>query len=257
MTTPAAIKELLCKQWCTSAVVAEDRAGLRLSLPMYEADGDAVTVWIRPSLGGWEIADQGTTYMRLSYEMDLDLLETPQRAKVLENILRESGLEDRSGNLVMKVIEDDLGVALFSFGQAIARISDIKLWNKTRVANTFYDDLAHELTRIAGKENIEVNYQIPGMENAADYPIDFYIKGGHSPLYIFGIPTGDKAKLATIILQKLASQGHFFESLIVPSDLSAIPQRDLRRLMNAANDMVDSVTAKEPLERKIRHRLAA
>lgn len=257
MTTTANLKELLCQQWCSTAVVAEDRAGLRLSLPMYEADGDAVTLWLRPAMGGWVIADNGTTYMRLSYDMDLDLLESPQRAKVLETILRESGISDEGGNLMMEVMEDDLGSSLFTFGQAITRISDIRLWNKTRVASTFYDDLAHELKRIAGSENVHPDYLVPGLDSAADYPIDFYLGGGVSPLYVFGIPNGDKAKLATIILQRLASIGHQFESLIVPSDITAIPQKDFRRLMNAANDMVDSVTAKEPLERKIRHRLAA
>ena len=257
MTTPTAIKQLLCEQWCADAVVFEDQGGLRLSLPMYEADGDAVTVWLRPELGGWVIADQGTTFMRLSYDMDLDLLDSGQRSKVLEAIFREEGIEDIGGNLTMTVQEGDLGHALLSFGRAIGRIGDIRLWNKSRVASTFYDDLAGELKQIAGVERVHADYVVPGMENTNDYPIDFYISGGASPLYVFGVPGADKAKLATIILQRLASIGHLFESLIVPSDISAIPQKDLRRLMNAANEMVDGLASREHLERKIRHRLAA
>ena len=257
MTTPTALKQLLCEQWCADAVVFEDKGGLRLSLPMYEADGDAVTVWLRPELGGWVIADQGTTFMRLSYDMDLELLESGQRAKVLEAILREEYIEDIGGNLTMRVQEGDLGHALLNFGRAIGRIGDIRLWNKSRVASTFYDDLASELKRIAGAERVQADYIVPGIEGANDYPIDFYISGGASPLYVFGIPGTDKARLATIILQRLAALGHAFESLIVPSDISAIQQKDLRRLMNAANEMVDGLASREHLERKIKHRLAA
>lgn len=257
MTTPEAIKSLLCQQWCSDAVVSEDQGGLRLSLPMYEADGDAVTVWLRPELGGWRISDSGTTLMRMSYEMDIDLLLTGQRARVLEAILRESDITNQAGEMQMLAPEGDLGASLLAFGQAIGRIADIKLWTKTRVVNTFYDDLAQELTRIAGRDNVIRDYLVPSLENSEDYPIDFYISGGARPLYVFGVPNGDKAKLATIVVQQLAHANHQFESLIVPSDIGAIPQRDLRRLMNAAGEMVDSLTSREPLERKIRHRIGA
>lgn len=257
MTMPSAIKELLCEQWCADAVVGEDSAGTRISLPMYEADGDAVTVWITPSMGGWTISDNATTYMRLSYDMDLDLLDSGQRAKVLETVLRESGIADDGGNLTMRVAEDELAQSLLTFGQAIARIGDIRLWSRARVASTFYDDLAGELKRIAGDSNVKADYVVPDLQGAKDYPIDFYVTGGAKPLYVFGIPSADKAKLATIILQRLAALGHQFESLIVPSDISAIPQKDLRRLLNAANDMVDGLAARDALERKILHRLAA
>lgn len=257
MSKPKTIKELLCEQWCADAVVAEDSAGLRISLPVYESDGDAVTVWVTPELGGWRIADNATTFMRLSYEMDLDLLDSGQRAKVLETILRESGISDDGGNLTMTVPEDELTQSLLTFGQAIARIGDIRLWNRARVASTFYDDLSEVLNSIVGEADVIADYLVPELPDAADYPIDFYVRGGSKPLYVFGIPSGDKAKLATIILQRLAATGHQFESLIVPSDITAIPQKDLRRLVNAANDMVDGLASRDALERKIHHRLLA
>lgn len=257
MSTPAVIKNLLCEQWCADAVVSEDQGGLRLSLPLYESDGDSVTVWMRPELGGWRISDSGTTLMRMSYDMDVDLLAMGNRARVFESILKETGIDNHDGDLQMFVKEGDLGSALLGFGQAVGRIGDIKLWSKSRVASTFYDDLAAELNRIAGAGNVQRDYIIPTMADAEDYPIDFYLRGGRSPLYVFGVPSGDKARLATITLQRFSAVGHQFESLIVPSDLGAIPHKDLRRLMNAANEMVDSLTAKEPLERKVRHRIAA
>jgi hypothetical protein len=257
MTSESALRELLCEQWCSEAVITQDASGTRLSLPVYEADGDAVTVWLKPSLGGWVVSDMGTTLMRISYDMDIDLLQTGQRARVLETILAETGIRSQEGTLLTQVAEGELVSALLAFGQAIARIGDIKLWSKTRVASTFYDDLGIELARIVGAGQIYKDYVVPDLENGEDYPVDFYLSGGSRPLYVFGVPSGDKAKLATIVLQRLAAAGLQFESLVVPADIATLPQRDLRRLMNAANDMVDSLTAREALERKIRHRLAA
>ncbi|WP_250514094.1 hypothetical protein [Caballeronia sp. INDeC2] len=48
-----------------------------------------------------------------------------------------------------------------------------------------------------------------------------------------------------------------FDSIVVFQDASAIPSSDLRRLMNAANDMVDSIDAKAALAKKIHHRMRA
>ena len=107
--------------------------------------------------------------------------------------------------------------------------------------------------RGAGAEN----YLAPEVPDAADYPIDFAITGGPSPLFIFGVPTRDRARLATIVLQHIDPYISAFDSIVVFQDASEIPSSDLRRLMNAANDMVDSIEAKSALEKKIRHRLRA
>ena len=256
MNRTEAMRELLCEQWCSGALIADDAEGLRISLPVHEADGDAVTLWIKPAMGGWHISDMGTTFMRLSYDMEFDLLSSGQRAQVLSTILEAHGIEDSDGELTMVAPEGELGPALLSFGVAISRVGDLRFWSRGRVHSTFYDDLGQELRRIAGAANVHERYEVPGLSDAADYAVDFYVSGGSTPLYVFGVPNADKAKLATIVLQRLQQADLRFESLVVPSEFNAVPPRDLRRLMNAANDMVDGFEAKEALERKVRHRIA-
>jgi hypothetical protein len=113
------------------------------------------------------------------------------------------------------------------------------------------------LTEIVGVERVLENYLAPEVPDAVDYPIDFAITGGSSPLFVFGVPTRERARLATIVLQHVDQYIGSFDSIVVFQDASQIPSGDLRRLMNAANDMVDSIEAKSALEKKIRHRLRA
>ena len=250
------LQRLLCEQWCADAEVVEDEAGLRVSLPMTEADGDVVTAWLQKTLGGWCISDRGLTLMRLSYDMDVDLLAEGQRAKVLDRIVREQGVKYQQGELSLAVREGDLGPALMRFGQAIVRVSDLKLWSWHRVSSTFYEDLAHELERIAGAQNVTRSYIVPDVADAANYPVDFAIRTQGLPFYIFGVPNVEKAKLTTIILLYL-QRAVRFDSLVVPANLDDLPKGDRDRLVNAANDMVTGIDAVEPLERKVRLRLAA
>lgn len=257
MTQATELQELLCEQWCASADIAQDQAGLRLSLPLEETDGDAVTVWLNPEVGGWSLRDCGTTMMRLSYDMDPDLLLDGPRAKVLERILGEHQVRLEEGELRADAEERQLGAALMRFGQAALRIGDIKLWSKVRVASTFYDDLASQLSRIVGSHRLVRDYEVPGLSDAKDYTIDFALPELKKPFYVFGVPSADKAKLANIVLLHLRQAGHQFDSLVVPSDIDSIGRPNLRRLMNAANDVVDSITSTEALERKVRERLSA
>lgn len=256
MNAPDELHKLLCEQWCSDVEIGQDEAGIRLSLPLTETDGDAVTVWVNHRMGGWHLRDCGTTFMRLSYDMDVDLLSEGQRARVLERILAEHQISNEGGELVCDVEERELGAALLRFGQATLRIGDIKLWSRTRVASTFYEDLKAHLLEIIGPHRLQIDYEVPDIPDSGNYLVDFAITDMARPLYIFGVPTTDKAKLANIVLLHLQQAHHVFDSLIVPSDIEAISKPDLRRLMNAANDFVDSSTSIDVLERKIRQRTA-
>jgi hypothetical protein len=68
------------------------------------------------------------------------------------------------------------------------------------------------------------------------------------PLYLFGVPNRDKARLATIVLQQLNSANLDFNSMVVFQNATDIPHRDLNRLMSAANDMVASIYSSDDLE---------
>jgi len=77
----------------------------------------------------------------------------------------------------------------------------------------------------------------------------------NTPLYLFGVPSRDKARLATIILQHLIAAGRDFNSMIVFQNMGDLPRADVSRLTNAANDQVDSLDAADDLRRKLLRRV--
>lgn len=256
--TPDAVKRLLCESWCAELDVAQDGDALRLSMPLLEPDGDYLTVWLREAMGGWRIEDAGSTLMRVSYDSDSGTLLRGPRRVLLDKMLNEYGarLSD-DGRIVAESDEQSLAISLLRYGQALLRVNDLRSWSKSRVASTFFDDLKLHLADIVGAENVEQRYLPPEVPDAADYPVDFLLKGSRTPLFVFGIANADRARVATIVLQHLDVHIERFDSIIVFQDASAIPSIDLRRLMNAANDMVDSIDAKGALAKKIRHRMHA
>jgi hypothetical protein len=94
------------------------------------------------------------------------------------------------------------------------------------------------------------------MPNAEDYPIDYRIKAKTDPLFLFGIPNRDKARLATIVLERLLRAQAQFDSVLIFADQGAIPRSDLARLSNAGGEMIASLDAQDDLRRKVARRAA-
>lgn len=195
--------------------------------------------------------------MRLSYDGDLDAMLAGNRGRVIDRILGEEGVQLANGELVSEVSERDLGDRLLAFGRAMNRVGDVGMWSRSRVAAAFYEDLRQRLIDIAGEDRVHAEYIVPGIPQGDDYPIDFQIDGTGEPFFVFGVPSRDKARLATIVLQHLQQYSFSHNSLIVFDNLGQIATPDMRRLMNAANDMVDSLDAVDSLERKVRHRMGS
>ena len=110
------------------------------------------------------------------------------------------------------------------------KINDLTFLNRARAESTFYEDLKESLFRIVPNEKIQKDYIYPDMDNAKDYPIDYFIEGKYLPLYVFGIPNKDKARLTTIVLERLLLAKHEFESLLIFPDQESMPRPDLARL---------------------------
>lgn len=65
------------------------------------------------------------------------------------------------------------------------------------------------------------------------------------------IPNKDKARLTTIILERLLREHADFDSLLIFSELETIPKKDLARLSNAGGEMIASLDATVDLSRKL------
>ena len=146
--------------------------------------------------------------------------------------------------------------AIFKFGQALTRVYDLTLLSRSNVGSTFYDDLADSLMGLVDESKMQRDYE-PPVPNAEAYKVDYRIEGNSdTPLYVYGVPNRDKARLTTIVLGYFHRHGIDFESVIVFENQTEIPRADLARLSDVGGDMVSSLESTEDFGRKILRRAA-
>ncbi len=257
---PVALRNLLCERLCEDVRVdARPDGALMLRTHFEFPDGDRFPIHLsRAASGGLRLSDRGHTLMHISYEHDIDSFMDGTRGMLLERIMGETGLswDGNGGALCMDTPPERLPEALFAFGQALTRVYDLTLLSRTNVGSTFYDDLADLLFNRIDEEKIERDY-LPPVPNAQAYPVDYRIEGksGH-PLFLYGVPNRDKARLTTIMLSYFHKHDLRFESILVFEDQTEIPRLDLARLSDVGGDMISSLAAHEDLNRKLLQRAA-
>ena len=195
--------------------------------------------------------------MHLSYENEVDLFRKGTRGRILDQILGETGLLEKNGEFYIEASTDGLAEAVFQLGQGLTKIYDLVYLNHARVSSTFYEDLDHIMIHILPQEKISRDYIDTRIDQRDDYPIDYSIPGKTGdPLYVFGIPNRDKARLTTIILERLLRHKAEFDSILVFADQQEIPRKDLARLTNVGGEMFSSLDAHDDLGRKILRKAA-
>lgn len=247
------IQESLCRALCADVRVVERPGGsLFVEAPFVFPDGDAYSIYLETLPGGgFRVTDAGHTLMHLSYDNEIQKLRDGARGRLFEQILAGLGLREDDGEFFVESSADDLGRSVMRFGQGLTQLHDLTFLNRARVESTFYEDLWESMTRIVGAERIVRDYVYPDMPNADDYPIDYRIEASPEPLFVFGIPNRDKARLATIVLEHLLRADARFRSLLVFANQQELPRADLARLSNVGGEMVSSLDAQEDLRRKL------
>ena len=125
------------------------------------------------------------------------------------------------------------------------------------MAFTFYEDLRGLLFTMLDEDNVDTDYIPPDIPNGNDYPVDYHFADRDGrPVFLYGVPGRDKARMTTIMLSHFLLHGLTFESVIVFADQQEIPRLDLARLTNVAGTVVACLDAGQDLRRKI-ERLAA
>lgn len=254
-----ALRDLLCSRLCEDVGVVQRPDGellLRTHFKFPDGDGYPFHLGEAPG-GGLRLSDHGHTLMHISYEHDIDAFLTGTRGMLLERIVGESSMLYDEGVFTVETSAERLPEAIFEFGQALTRIYDLTLLSRSNVGSTFYDDLADYLTSFVAEDRLERDY-LPEVPNAEAYPVDYRIEGKSGvPLFLYGVPNRDKARLTTIMLAYFHRQQLDFESIIVFENQAEIPRIDLARLSDVGGDMISSLESTNDLGRKLQRRSAA
>jgi hypothetical protein len=247
------LQEQLCKTLCGQVSIRKTKQGLlQIITPFTFSDGDTFQLYLEEMPGGAvRLTDFGHTMMQLSYENDIAKFREGTRGKLFEQLLASAGMKEESGKLTLETSVEHLGTSLLQFSQGITRIYDLTFLNRARVAGTFYEDLKERVYSLLASDRVKQDFALPNEEEAASYPIDFYIERARTPLFLFGIASIDKARLVTIVLEHWLRAKVEFDSLLVFQNQTDIPRGDLARLSNVGGEMVASLDAAEDFARKV------
>jgi hypothetical protein len=246
------IQDNLCQLLCAEIHLNERNKNLIVvETPFFFPDGDPYQIYLKEMPNGIiRLTDMGHTFMHLSYENEVDKFREGTRGKIFNQILSEFSINEDNGEFYVET-GINLVINLFYLGQALTKINDLTFLNRARAESTFYEDLQESLYKIIPEQKIKKDYIYELMENAKDYPIDFLIEGKYNPLYVFGVPNKDKARLTTIILERLLRSEVVFDSLLIFADQTIIPRPDLARLSNTGGEMIASLDAVDDFSRKL------
>lgn len=210
--------------------------------PFHFEDGDHFVVLLKRSVGEWVLSDEGHTFMHLSY--DMPQFDRGSRWEIIERLLAASGANNRDGEILLPVLEDNFGNALFTYLQTLTRISDTSFLSREQVRNTFIEDFRTFMieTGSTGDYHVELDFHNTAHDLELRYPVDAYIKGSTDrPALAFAIGNNDQCRDATIILNRWETWGESFHSIAVFRDQTDISRTVLARFSDVVENQYSSL----------------
>ncbi|MCF6147638.1 MAG: DUF1828 domain-containing protein [Candidatus Kuenenia sp.] len=205
----------------------------QLLAPIYHEDGDMIDIFLElPEAENQNIriSDQGMTLMRLSYTFDID---TPNKEKIFNRILKENHVSEENGNLYIDTNINSLYPTLMHFAQVIGKISNMRLYKREVIHSLFFEMLEEFIeTKLQKYKPIKKYYPVPEHE---EYEVDYCFNSRPKPIFLLGVNSSSRAKLATISCLKFMNENINFRSVIILENIDVLGKKDIARLMSVSD----------------------
>jgi hypothetical protein len=181
--------------------------------------------------------------MHLTYDLDEKDLQRGSRQKIITNTLSIFSVQDCEGELRIAIPEEQYGDALFSFVQALLKVTDVTYLSRERVKSTFMEDFHSFMEATVPEDRRTFDWHDPQHDPDGKYLVDCRINGLPKPIMVFAVPSDDKVRDATISLLQFERWNMPHRSLGIFEDQEETNRKVLARFSDMCEKQFSSLGA--------------
>lgn len=243
MSLTAEIERNIAETLCGGIrVVQKGLERYEVITPFTFDDGDVLPIILKRKGDGWEITDEGRTFLYLSY-YDIDMnYET--RKNVLSKILSSHFMEGGDDGILKmpRVSGEDLAHAVYTFAQGVIKASDFSIWKKEFTRRLFMEGFREFMEELGRTYPTEFQYHDKQLDPKKIYPIDCSLLLTNSKrVNLFAVSGDSKAKNSVITMMHYERFKAPFTNCVLFENEEVLARKTLIQVADVADKTFSSL----------------